>query len=116
VVVDLLRYFGNLEVLYIVDGVDFKRSFEMDRCLRLAKIGRGERYVFRDWEGEEECFGKWYSEKIAGWVEQGRGDEKVFLKHLLERVVFSIENARNKEGGAKWSVPRVRVGMFLKEG
>jgi hypothetical protein len=116
VVVDLLRCFGNVEVLYIVDGVDGERSFEMDRCLRLAKIGCGERYVFRDWEGGEECLGEWYGEKIAGWIERGRGGEKAFLKDLLERVVFSIESARSKEGGAKWSVPRVRVGMFLKEG
>jgi hypothetical protein len=53
---------------------------------------------------------------LMGWMERGRGDEKAFLKDLLERVFFSVENARNKEGGAKWSVPKARVGIFLKEG
>jgi len=40
----------------------------------------------------------------------------VFLRHLVESVDFSIGSARNKEGGAKWFVPKVRVGMFLREG
>ena len=61
---DLLRYFGNVEVLYIVDGVDGERSFEMDRCLRLPMVGCGEKYAFRDWVGGEECFREWYSERM----------------------------------------------------
>ena len=73
-VVDLLRYFGNVEVLYIVDGVDGERSFEMDRFLRLARIRCGERYVFRDWEGGEECFREWYGERMKG----GRGVRRCF--------------------------------------
>jgi hypothetical protein len=84
VVVDLLRYFGNVEVLYIVDGVDGERRFEMVRCLRLDRIGCGERYVFRDWEGGEECFREWYGERMKG----GRGGEKAFLKDLVESVDF----------------------------